>query len=73
MNNIICICYYNVYVIISLFLFLREFTRVKWSENKNEYGERRIFIFGELKEEESVFIFFLWEDIRELTRLVKER
>lgn len=57
MNNIICICYYNVYVIIFLFLFLREFTRVKWSENKNEYGERRIFIFGELKEEESVFLF----------------
>lgn len=27
-------------VIISLFLFLREFTRVKWSENENEWRER---------------------------------
>ena len=39
-NNIICICYYNVYVIISLFLFLREFTRIKWSENENGRRER---------------------------------
>ena len=34
----------NIYVcilfIISLFSFLREFTRVKWSENENEYRER---------------------------------
>ena len=29
-----------VYVIVSLFLFLREFTRVKWSENENGYRER---------------------------------
>ena len=38
------ILYVNVnmyeYVIISLFLFLREFTRVKWSENENEWRER---------------------------------
>jgi hypothetical protein len=37
-----------IYVIISLFLFLREFTRVKWSENENEFyflesRERREF------------------------------
>ena len=31
----------NIYVIISLFLFLREFTRVKWSENKNEWRVER--------------------------------
>lgn len=55
-----------------MFLFLREFTRVKWSENENEYGERRFFIFGELREEESVFLF-LREDVRELTQLVREQ
>ena len=28
------------YVIISLFLFSQEFTRIKWSENRNERRER---------------------------------
>lgn len=50
--------YVYIYVIIFLFLFLREFIRVKWSENENEYGERRIFIFGELREEESLSLSF---------------
>ena len=35
----------NVYVIISLFLFLREFTRVKWSENENEWRKDEFFLF----------------------------
>lgn len=32
-------------VIISLFLFLREFTRVKWSENENEWRKDEFFLF----------------------------
>ena len=45
MNNII---YMYVYVIISLSLFLREFTRVKCSENENGRRERWrvVFIFS---------------------------
>ena len=39
----------GVCVIISLFLSLREFTRVKWSENENEF-----LFFGEL----SLFLSF---------------
>ncbi len=52
LQNVNIYVYINeyVYVITFLFLFLREFTRVKWSENENEYGERQIFIFGEVRE-----------------------
>ena len=57
-----------VYVIISLFLFLREFTRVKWSENENGRRER-----WRVEGEESLSLSFPKGDAKELTRLVRER
>ena len=35
-------------LIISLFLFLQEFTRMKWSENRNKERERKIFYYAEI-------------------------
>lgn len=31
------------YFIVSLFLFLQEFTRMKWSENENKEREKKFF------------------------------
>lgn len=33
----------NIFII-SLFLFLQEFTRMKWSENGNKEREKKIFL-----------------------------
>lgn len=47
-----------VYVIVSLFLFSQEFTRIKWSENENEWRERGFFIFGWLREKRVLSLSF---------------
>lgn len=33
------------YFIVSLFLFLQEFTRMKWSENENKGREKKNFFY----------------------------
>ena len=45
MGNEINNCEYtNTHFIVSLFLFLQEFTRMKWGENENKEREKNFFI-----------------------------
>lgn len=37
------------YFIVSLFLFLREFTRMKWSENENKERKKFFIVRGSLE------------------------
>ena len=43
-----------VYFIVSLFLFLQEFTRIKWSKNRDERWERYFW----KSEEKDLFLSF---------------
>lgn len=33
------------YFVVSLFLFLQEFTRMKWSQNENKEREKKFFFY----------------------------
>ena len=46
-----------IYFIVSLFLFLQEFTRMKWSENENKEREKKILLLRGRSLEWNIFGF----------------